>query len=170
MTSWEGANVVTRIKKHEHPNERKERSLETVEATLNRLSKAYSAAMECVGALYRADASSIAPAAQASAAFGASNSMIGKDEESVRKSLQQVGQAARSTFEQAILLDPLVAEHAPVLTRVFRNWARRRAIAKSKTATLAGSPTKATISAQVDICRSPVHCLTAGVSVAGKLF
>jgi hypothetical protein len=123
MTSWEGANVVARIKKHEHPNERKERSLETVEATLNRLSKAYSAAMECVGALYRADASSSAPAAKASAVSGASSSLIGKDEESVRKSLQQVGQAARSTFEQAILLDPLVAEHAPVLTRVFRNWA-----------------------------------------------
>jgi hypothetical protein len=121
MTTWEGANVA-RSKKHENTNERKERSLETVEAALNRLSKAYSAAMGCVGAWHRADASSVKSVSSV-ASMSMSISVTGPDEESVRKSLQQVGQAARSTFEQAIILDPLVAEHAPVLTRVLRDWA-----------------------------------------------
>lgn len=105
MPTWEAANVAPRKKAQ---NKGVERNTETVEAALNRLSKAYSAAMECVGAWHRADSVS---------------SKNNTDTIVLLKSLQQVGQAARSTFEKAILLDPLVATHAPLFTRVLRAWA-----------------------------------------------
>lgn len=86
---WQGANVdIPQDVPTDNPVDKHQ---ETVEAALNRLSKAYTAAMNCVGALHRTP----------------------PDDR-----LQQIklGRAARQTFEQAILLDSLVAyEHAPLL-------------------------------------------------------
>lgn len=131
MTTWEAANVAPAKKRRDQTDERagrKDRSLETVEAALNRLSKAYGAAMECVGAWHRADHATNTTANAATAATTNSTSTTEGDNPSDAlasrfKSLQQVGQAARLAFEKAILLDPLIAAHAPLLSGVVRDWA-----------------------------------------------
>jgi hypothetical protein len=92
--SWYGANTL-----HQRDGERQESHRsnepyrETVEATVNRLRKAYALAMQCVGAFRRADAAVSAPHA---------------NDPSARTAMLRVGRAARHTFENSILLDPLV--------------------------------------------------------------
>jgi hypothetical protein len=122
--SWQGANVERREKGSRddatasaESDRRTQRSQETVEAALNRLSKAYSAAMHCMGAWYRAEKAHL----QTTGAPGYS------ELQSSLSSLRDVGQAARRTFEEAILLDPLVADdHAPVLSRTLLKELKER--------------------------------------------
>jgi len=109
MSSWEGANVAARRRDSLDSSSR--RTSETVEAALNRLSKAYSAAMECVGAWHRADQA---------------NTDLSNNNNNRRQSLRHVGRAARKTFERAILVDPLVSEHAITLTHLQSEWARQQ--------------------------------------------
>lgn len=83
-SQWQGANVLSK-------QERKKQSLpggETVEAALNRLSKAYAASMECVAAWHRASSSND------------------------KNVLVKVARAARQAFEDGILHDPLVEPYA----------------------------------------------------------
>jgi len=97
MSQWLGANVSpVRSKKRKHAAGEGAplQSQETVEAVLNRLSKAYSLAMDC------------------SAAFQRAASSIQSDKVA---ELIKVGRTARRTFEDAILFDPLVLAHAPAL-------------------------------------------------------
>lgn len=84
MSLWQGANVRAKDRRRQ---EAAASNLETVEAALNRLSKAYRAAMDCVGAWHRTKGD--------------------------RESLLKLGTAARSTFEDAVLWDPLVEPHVP---------------------------------------------------------
>jgi hypothetical protein len=99
---WEAANV----KKHprsedERHDGSKPKSSETVEAALARLTKAYSTAMACIGSLHR-----VAPLPE-------------NDE-----TLQRVANAARTTLEHVILIDPLVAEtYAPTWHHVVKQLA-----------------------------------------------
>ncbi|GAX12039.1 hypothetical protein FisN_8Lh139 [Fistulifera solaris] len=98
--SWQGANVVQR---EDSPRESRPAE-ETVEAALNRLSKAYHTAMTCVGAWHRVS-------------FVESD--IGQ--------LRQVGQAARKVFEEAICRDPWIADtHAPLLNQTLPHLTSRR--------------------------------------------
>lgn len=93
--SWQGANVVRRRRASKDENRRSE---ETVEAALNRLSKAYNTAMTCVGAWNR----------------------VSQLEDSDLAKLRHVGRAARRTFEEGVLLDPLISEkHAPLLNHTL---------------------------------------------------
>jgi hypothetical protein len=87
----------------------KRRSAETVEAALSRLSKAYTTSMECIGALNK------------------TNRMLQKKETVVTDEalivLERVSNAARSTLETAILLDPLIVQtHVPTLNETMHNF------------------------------------------------
>ena len=86
---WEAANV----KENARPEggDGLKKSLETVEAAISRLTRAYTAAIKCIGSLHRLE------------------SIQEKDEASIQ-SMQRVADAARSTFERTILSDPLIAE------------------------------------------------------------
>lgn len=79
----------------------KKRSTETVEAALSRLSRAYTSVMECIGSLHKTDR------------------MLQKDPSQVSEDslavLERVANAARTTLEKAILLDPLILSHAPTV-------------------------------------------------------
>lgn len=143
--SWLGANEVFSSRKHSEnfaeclgesgnkinsaSNITSRENQETVEAALNRISKAYVLAMECVGALHRADAQ-VCRVSQADQNLSNSpclTSNIGnealaqKDEisnefDNDTKKLIRIGTAARNVFENLILLDPLVADqHATLL-------------------------------------------------------
>jgi hypothetical protein len=101
--SWQGANVV-RHGREDAPRESRHQE-ETVEAALNRLSKAYHAAMTCVGAWHRVSSSPVDDLAQ----------------------LRQVGRAARKVFEEAICRDPLIADtHAPLLNQTLPHQRKRK--------------------------------------------
>jgi hypothetical protein len=103
--SWYGANTLQRSGEghqgHHHSNEPPR---ETVEAMVNRLRKAYTLAMQCLGAFHRADAAITAAKT---------------NDPSARNAMVRVGRAARRTFEQSILLDPLV--ETPSWTRTFQS-------------------------------------------------
>jgi len=102
--SWQGANVSRSKRAARERNQ--QRSSETVEAALNRLSKSYTAALECVGACHRAAGE------------------IGRTEEQRHKRavLFGVARTARNTLQQAILADPLVRPHALGLTHLWETW------------------------------------------------
>ena len=113
--SWHGANLEKSSKKALDESTEEAATTgacrsqqETVEAALNRLSKAYSSAMACVGAWYRAERSQLLEnAGEKTMADRVAN-------------LRQVGQTARRTFEDGVLKDPLVAEqYAPLLLRAL---------------------------------------------------
>ena len=99
--SWQGANVSRRKRPTSYPQRR---SAETVEAALNRLSKSYVAAMDCVGACHMA-------------------SHEAQSQESVRSAVVKVARTARTTLEQSILIDPLVLSNAPGLVSIWDQWA-----------------------------------------------
>ena len=89
--SWEGANVPSRSRSDGAAGRVGQ---ETVEAALNRLSKSYQAAMECVAAWHRADATL---------------------DLSVMTS---VGRAARKALEEGLIWDPLILPHASGLAKL----------------------------------------------------
>lgn len=81
---WEAANVKKRTRSEdERHDDSNPKSSETVEAALARLTKAYSAAMACIGSLHRVA------------------SLPENDE-----ILQRVADAARTTLEHVVLIDP----------------------------------------------------------------
>lgn len=106
MSDWQGANVAS-AKARESFKERIH-SHETVEAALNRLSKAYQSAMECVAGWHRASSAAYAPDASAEEA-----------QERLNK-LCKVGRAARKVLEEAVLFDPLVFPFLPSSYDVLR--------------------------------------------------
>lgn len=117
--NWEAANA-PKVQVNPRPSDvgyDKRRSSETVEAALSRLSKAYTTSMECIGSLHK------------------TNKMILK-EQSIRQdamaALSRVSNVARTTFETAILTDPLVLEHAPTLHRDFLQMERPKSIRKKR--------------------------------------
>jgi hypothetical protein len=85
---WEGANVK---EKQEDRRDDSKKSSETVEAALARLGRSYAAAMNCIGSLHRLD-------------------LLGEKDDTSLESMQRVANAARSTLERTVLIDPLVAE------------------------------------------------------------
>ena len=89
------------------------RATETVEACLSRLSKAYSTSISCIGEMRR------------------SNNVLQKEAalpEMGIDILNRVANAARSTLESAILLDPLIAAHAPTLKAVMEGFANNASL------------------------------------------
>jgi hypothetical protein len=95
---------------------------ETVEAALNRLSKAYATAMECVGALHRANDATLKN--KSDQCRPQSTTSTGSDSVSVEilSNLNELNlyiglaRAARNLFENSILLDPLIStELAPTI-------------------------------------------------------
>ena len=91
---WEAANVKRDFTQETEGSRNK--SCETVEAALSRLTRAYKLAMACIGALHKA------------------HSMALKNPEqdvSIQRELHRVAIAARTTFERSILMDPLIAKH-----------------------------------------------------------
>ena len=82
------------------PPQPKRRATETVEAALSRLSKTYITSMECIRALTKSD------------------HVLSKQDDVSAENLNvliRVAEAARSTLEGSILVDPLIVQHAPTL-------------------------------------------------------
>lgn len=108
---WHGANLKQRqpssSRKQSHPHS------ETVEAALNRLSKAYTTAMECVGALHRLDSAAMSATLNNTHNNNNNAALVGR-----------VARAARRTLESSILSDPLVStpQHAPSWTRAHNDY------------------------------------------------
>jgi hypothetical protein len=102
---WEAANVSKSPSKKGSEGETSGRrsSSETVEAALARLTKAYSTAISCVGAIHKLQSASLKDTTKI-------------DEFQFQS--QKLATAARSTFENATLLDPLIAKFAPTWTSV----------------------------------------------------
>jgi hypothetical protein len=95
MSLWEGANVASKSRhgaSSASSSSIVHRSGETIEAALHRLRKTYAAAMECVAAWH---------------------SVNNNNDQVVWK---HVGHAARSTFDQGLLLDAMVQYFAPTYT------------------------------------------------------
>jgi hypothetical protein len=103
---WEAANVKKRTRSDdERHDDSKAKSSETVEAALARLTKAYSAAMTCIGSLHRV-------------------ASLPEIDETSLESLKRVANAARTTLELVVLIDPLVAEsYAPTWHHVVNEHA-----------------------------------------------
>ena len=80
------------------------RTSETIEATLNRLTKSYEVAIECLGACHRASA----------------DIKLGEEETKLPPLVNAI-RTARNTFERAILSDPLVGLHAPCLAQLWQD-------------------------------------------------
>jgi len=76
---------------------------------MSRLTRAYKLAMSCIGALHKA------------------HSMVFKAtvDAATREELQRVAMAARRTFEQAILIDPLIAHYGPTWLQTVREMAEK---------------------------------------------
>jgi hypothetical protein len=112
--TWEAANApkARRERKLDDSSSatpgQKRRATETVEAALSRLGKAYTTSMECVGALNKTNHVLQKQATVTDDAFAV---------------LQRVSNAARSTLEGAILLDPLILAHVPTTNDVMHDFA-----------------------------------------------
>lgn len=98
-------------------------SSETVEAALSRLSKAYATSMQCIGSMNKTNQMILRhhPEVQVG---GQSNMDEELNDQSSRQPdkisaaigvVHRVANAARSTLERAILLDPLIIPHVPTL-------------------------------------------------------
>lgn len=116
---WSGANSSKRHRYHHqkkvtesHDTSRQSaqvgsdrKSTETVEAALSRLSKAYTTSMECIGALKQG------------------NSVIQKNPRNSTpdaiQTLHRVANAARSTMETGILMDPLILPYVSTTNRAM---------------------------------------------------
>jgi hypothetical protein len=101
-TTWEAANQ-TRRRKTGSASPRRGSDRTTLEATLSRLSKAYTTSMECLGALHRADQVVVTVT---------TNKDDGAAVQEKQVIVQQVARVARRTL-QTILVDPLVVPDAP---------------------------------------------------------
>lgn len=143
---------------------KKRRTVETMEAVTSRLTKSYSTAIECIGALQKANESLLLNEKNEDGAHCFKNSSnntniackIDGNENSVTKngdgrsvsniisnddnrsnnntntnidrnrsleSLQHVATAARTSLEQAILLDPIMTTHTPALYQLMQDLA-----------------------------------------------
>ena len=98
---WEAANVALSNSQKTDDAISNRKSSETVEAALARLTKAYSTAMTCIGAMHKLQAVS---------------EKEGPNDE-LKAQSRRLASAARSTFEKAILLDPLIVIFCPTWTR-----------------------------------------------------
>jgi len=136
--SWQAANVPRHQTGHESSGSRKSskdpssrRRGETVEAVLSRLSKAYSLSMECLGAMHTANAAILKQQKKDFSTTDSTNNNNNSnnnnetEEESQQQqqALQKVARAARDTLERAVLMDPLVMEHAPTLRYAIQSLA-----------------------------------------------
>jgi hypothetical protein len=110
--SWQGANIVRRKRAS---RERHQRSSETVEAALNRLSKSYSAAMDCVGACHRV-----------------SSEIKAEEQNEKRAILLDVARTARKTLERAILADPLVRSNVSGLIQIWEEQSKQESSPREK--------------------------------------
>ena len=111
--SWAAANLPRRQENNEDaPAKSKEskRRGETVEAVLSRLSKSYSLAMECLGAMHEANAAIVKRKPE-------------DIDDASLQSLRKVAVAARNMLERTILIDPLIVEHSPCLRNTIRQFA-----------------------------------------------
>jgi hypothetical protein len=117
--NWEAANA-PKARVNERSSDLrsdKRRSTETVEAALSRLSKAYTTSMECIGSL------------------NITNRMIQKEKSNRQDAtavLVRVSNVGRTTFETAILTDPLVMDHAPTLYREFLEMERPKSVTEKR--------------------------------------
>lgn len=107
---WEAANVGPPSSQRTEAASSSRKSSETVEAALARLTKAYSIAMSCLGAMHKLDATSVKE---------------GRGED-LKIQSQKLALAARAAFEKAVLLDPLIAKFCPTWTRVVNGLAERQ--------------------------------------------
>lgn len=107
---WEAANVAPSSSRTDQDVSSSRKSSETVEAALARLTKAYSTAMSCLGAIHKLQA--------------AAEKEGPKDE--FKTPSQKLATAARTTFEKAVLLDPLIAKFSPTWTRVVKDLAQKQ--------------------------------------------
>eukprot|EP00977_Amphora_coffeiformis_P014319 scaffold3967_cov179-Amphora_coffeaeformis.AAC.1 len=116
-TTWEAANVVKRSRHHANTTSprrsmvspsRQAADKATLEATLNRLSKAYNTAMECIGALHRADNTTTAATTTTTTTDTTNTPTTTTQQQDKLDILRQVSRVARQTLEQGILIDPLV--------------------------------------------------------------
>jgi hypothetical protein len=117
--NWEAANAPKAQVNERSSDLRsdKRRSTETVEAALSRLSKAYTTSMECIGSL------------------NITNKMIQKEKSNRQDAtavLVRVSNVGRTTFETAILTDPLVMDHAPTLYREFLEMERPKSVTEKR--------------------------------------
>ncbi|KAI2496726.1 hypothetical protein MHU86_17773 [Fragilaria crotonensis] len=127
---WEAANVVSSSSHRTDDAKSIRKSSETVEAALARLTKAYSTAMSCVGAMHKLQVAA---------------EKEGPKEEFKAQS-QSLASAAQATFEKAILLDPLIGKFCPTWTRVVHEsgtFVRER---RPEPAILTSASHKATVS------------------------
>ena len=98
---------------HRHQQGRMPRRLvssETIEAALSRLSKAYTTSIECIGAINNTNRMILQQEKRAESTIDNST-----DIESALQTIQKVSNVARATIEKAILLDPLMLAHLPIL-------------------------------------------------------
>lgn len=129
---WEAANVARRP---QDPNQENlgvvveasdatttRRSAETAEAALSRLTKSYSAAITCVGALHRTSTALQrvqATDAQATGSNLQNNELSGSG---TAEQLQRVANAARISLESGVLLDPLIRAHIPTVYQTMQEF------------------------------------------------
>lgn len=97
---WEAANIKKSATLGREDGSKK--SSETVEAALARLTRSYSAAMNCIGSLHR----------------------LASLQQQEKEPMQRVADAARSTLERTVLVDPLISES---LAPTWYQVAKRRA-------------------------------------------
>jgi hypothetical protein len=91
-------------------------SIETVEAALSRLSKAYNKSMECIGAMHKTDEMMMLFRHRRQEQEN-ENEPSKNTVEAVAVMVHRVANAARKTLESSILLDPLILPHIPALHR-----------------------------------------------------
>jgi hypothetical protein len=89
---------------------------ETIEASLSRLSKAYSTAMECIGSMHSLNTEILIRRKLVQEA---------DLDDKYPQSLRAVAIGGRNIFEQAILTDPLVLDNAPTLQVALQQFASR---------------------------------------------
>jgi hypothetical protein len=114
--TWEAANAPKARRERKLDDDssspatpgQKRRATETVEAALSRLGKAYTTSMQCVGALNKTNHVLQNQGTVTDDAFAV---------------LHRVSNAARSTLEGAILLDPLIIAHVPTANGVMHDLA-----------------------------------------------
>lgn len=97
---WQAANVT----KPKPSEEERRKASQTLEAALNKLSKAYGTAMECVGALHRKQPANLT-------------------QEQYNDNMKTIAIAARKAFEVGVLVDPLISPHTPAIARLMDSYA-----------------------------------------------
>mmetsp|Transcript_19287 Transcript_19287/g.34947 ORF Transcript_19287/g.34947 Transcript_19287/m.34947 type:complete len:2537 (-) Transcript_19287:2523-10133(-) len=151
MVGWAAANVSSSRRQDEEDRRRGDgtrntpsTSSETAEAALARLTRSYSAAMTCVGALHRVSRALLqkrdkptengatnlegAPLLDSNNIGSVENDQQMEEVEDEReeddpcKELHRVAWAARTLFEGSILLDPLVRQHTSTFSKTIEDY------------------------------------------------